>query len=264
MFFTLVKKMKRIALITCLAGLSVLSAMSFAGDKTKTVLDIGYGRPPVNAFCLVTPRTTTQLVNQVKSNPTVLDRYRRHFAMSDSEVISFLGDLKPGRLVRDSIYSVYGVPGNGQFHFKRRLLKKGTYVFMNNDGRAILQMICGNPLTLGPNNPIALSESAQPADVLAVARGEDGEMDSGAIAMTDLNTSTTTAPSTPALISTISSSSGSRPINIVGGGIIPLLAGGGILLGKRGGGGGDSVPEPASMAALALGFGALAAKKRKN
>lgn len=239
----------------------ILAAHASAG--TEKALDIGYGRPPTNAFCMVTPRTTAQLINQTRSNPVVMDRYRRHFAMNSEQVITFFSGLRPGRLVRDSMYSVYGVPGNGVFHFKRRLLKRGTNVFMDRNGHAVLQMVCGNPLTLGPNNPIALSEGPSPAETAAGPREGGGGGFDGLMAMTDLDTSSTAAPAAPAAIPFTSVISGGSKQGI--GSILPWFVGGAILVrGNSGGGSKSPVPEPTSMAVLALGVGSMVARQNKK
>lgn len=240
------------------------ASLAIAGADKKHAMEIGYGRPPLNSFCNVTPHTTDQLINQVKGNSIVMDRYTRHFAMTEEEVIAFFGTLVPGRLIKDGIYTVYGVPRDGKLHVHRRLLKRGEKVFMDAQGRAILQMRCGNPLTLGPRNPIALSEGPEPAgpmDTNLVAEGGDVEEAPATLAYV--------APSTPAPIlappaAVVVTESHSRVIPFPL--LIPILIGGSCLIihHGNGGGGGKVVPEPASMAVVVMGVGALAARRRKR
>ncbi len=74
--------------------------------------------------------------------------------MTDDEVISYLSGLRVAKLVKDGIYNVYGVPHTtGDFHAHLRLLKKGEPVFIEADGTPVLQLVCGNPLILGPKKP---------------------------------------------------------------------------------------------------------------
>ena len=245
-------------------ALAMCASLALAGaDKTK-VMEIGYGRPPLNSFCNVTPHTTNQLINQVKGNSVVMDRYTRHFAMTEDEVVAFFSTLVPGRLIKDGIYTVYGVPRDGKLHVHRRLLKKGEKVFMDSQGRAILQMRCGNPLTLGSRNPIALSEGPEPAgpmDTNLVAETGDVEEAPATLAyVAPVTPGPIIPPTPPAEVVAVHSRGAIIPIPL----LIPILIGGSCLIPKGGGGGKVVCPEPASMAVLALGFGALATRRRKK
>lgn len=110
---------------------------------------------PRNSYLEKRVDSTDELVQQLRSNPEVMDRYRRHFAMTDAEVITYLSTLRVSKLDKDGIYTVYGVPKTtGDFHAHLRMLKKGEPVFVEDDGTPVLQVVCGNPLILGPKKPV--------------------------------------------------------------------------------------------------------------
>lgn len=128
-----------------LPGLAFVLAASMA---------LGQGLPR-NSYLEKRVDTTEGLVQQLRSNPVVMDRYRRHFAMSDAEVITYLSSLRVTTLPKDGIYTVYGVPKTtGDFHARLRMLKAGEPVFVEDDGTPVLQLVCGNPLILGPKKPV--------------------------------------------------------------------------------------------------------------
>lgn len=247
-------------------ALAMCASLALAGADKSRVMEIGYGRPPINSFCNVTPHTTDQLINQVKGNSVVMDRYTRHFAMTEDEVVAFFSTLIPGRLIKDGIYTVYGVPRDGKLHVHRRLLKKGEKVFMDAQGRAVLQMRCGNPLTLGPRNPIALSEGPEPAgpmDINLAAEGGTVEEAPTTLAYVPPTTPAPIVPATPPPPAAVIAPSGHARIAAFPL-LIPILIGGCCIMPKGGGGGKVVCPEPASMTLMVLGVGALAARKRKR
>lgn len=121
-----------------------------------STLSLGFGQqPPPNSYLEKRVNSTAQLIQQVQSMPVVMDRYRRHFAMSNDEVVDYLSTLRVSTLSKDGVFTVYGVPhSSGDFHSHLRLLKKGEPVFIEPDGTPVLQLVCGNPLILGPKKPV--------------------------------------------------------------------------------------------------------------
>ena len=94
-------------------------------------------RPDLNAFIDKSVRTTPELVSHVRSNSEVRDRYMRHFAMTGSEVVSYLKTLHPATLQSDGIYRVYSVPVGGVLKAHTEKLKKGQKVFSTADGTPV-------------------------------------------------------------------------------------------------------------------------------
>jgi hypothetical protein len=91
-------------------------------------------RPDRNAFINQKVNTTAELVNQARRDPAVMDRYMRHFGMSRTEVLSYLGTLKPDTIKEEGIYAIYSVPEGGKIKMRMERLKKGHKVFAQADG----------------------------------------------------------------------------------------------------------------------------------
>ncbi len=127
-------------------------------------------QPPRNSYIATRVNSVADLVQQVRTNHDVMDRYRRHFAMNDAEVLDYLSSLRVSKLEKDGVYNVYGVPHTtGDFHAHLRLLKRGEPVLIEADGTPALMLVCGNPLLLGPKKP------AIPNPVLTPTGTPEGE-----------------------------------------------------------------------------------------
>ena len=100
-----------------------------------------------HAFLNKPAKSTDQLISQVKSDPIVADRYVRHFAMTKKEVTAYFRTLKPTTLTADGSYDVYNVLPNGKIRVRTFALKRGTSVFKDPAGMAVLKRSCGNPMT---------------------------------------------------------------------------------------------------------------------
>lgn len=117
-------------------------------DKSKILPFVPWtrtGMPP--GSYLSTPAVSTkQLLDQLDSNPELMKRYLRVFRDSTPrEVRNKLGSLKLIRMERDTVYDVYYWHQDGE-GYRRRNVKKGTYVFVDDEGKPILVQVCGNPL----------------------------------------------------------------------------------------------------------------------
>jgi hypothetical protein len=209
---------------------------------------------PRNSYLEKRVDSTAELVQQLRSNPVVMDRYRRHFAMTDAEVITYLSSLRVSELPKDGIYTVYGVPKTtGDFHARLRMLKKGEPVFVEEDGTPVLQLVCGNPLILGPKKPVV------PNPIVANAGPVEGAK--------EVTVEAPPAPSTNAVTPVVPGEA--QPIAPVfpqpHGGSSPVAA----LLGLAGavaffphGGTPPTVPEPMTMLVMGSGLAYLASRRR--
>lgn len=229
------------------------------------------GPMPPHSYLLEPAHTHEALMKHVTTNPVVLDRYMRHFAMSRSEVVQYLNDLELMRIPNDMTFVVYNVPNSGELRSRILKFKKGTKIWVDKSGRPILKEECGNPLTKGPVKPEAMSistaaESAAPPketvteDVPAtevIASMQPAEPEIPAVVAEAVPTPT--GPTEPFVTQGLS--------NIPVAGVpwwlgLPVL-GGALAIVPHG----DNpnppppppppVPEPASYLALALGSGAL-------
>lgn len=235
-------------------GLSVLGCATVA-----------LARPDLNAFLNERSMSVSDLVRQVKRDPEVMDRYRRHFAMGDKDLVAYLGSLRLARLSKKGVYRVYSVPPGGWIKMHYETLREGIPVFADMAGEPVLLVKCGNPLTNGPRNPIAENDDSPEIQArtdtlreLTVAADTPSSADLAAM-----------APSTPQVPAEEIVTIGQSPVPILPGafGASPWLLGslGFLFVGREDEGSTTTaIPEPSTIAVLALGTGLLARRRRKR
>ncbi len=252
------------ALVLIVTGLALMSFVS------------AEARPVRNSFINKRVASVQQLISHAQSDPEVMDRYRRHFGMTDTQVIAYFKTLRVSTLKETGYYRVYLVPDDGTIRSRMRKLKKGEPVFVDSEGRYILMEECGNPMTAGPLNPEA-NNRVDP--VVAMVQNNDLREISQALVAYELFAEVppiepdvppipeeTVREEPPVVIET----GGGSPIafdNLLG----PLL-GLGLLFSFDGGGGRNippppppAVPEPMTMLTMAAGlFGVKYLKRRRD
>lgn len=226
---------------------------------------------PPHSFLLRPVTNTSELVDEVARDPRVLDRYERHFAMTGDEVIAYLRTLHVARNSKDRWMNIYLVRENGSLDVRYQLLKAGKKIFVDDSGKGILVLACGNPMVPPKNPPFEFdqpqTQNNESVNVVPIATGATPSPESVAQltlampALADVPTvaETATQPIQP------QPNKAPQPIlgaiaSVIPVGILPLVGG------SRGHSGPPSqaTPEPASMIALAIGGAGLVASKRRK
>lgn len=81
--------------------------------------------------------------------------------MSDGQVLAFLGSMRLAKLNKAGVYTVYSVPPGGYIKMRHEKLRESAPVFASATGQPLMLVKCGNPLTRGPNNPVAVTEISE-------------------------------------------------------------------------------------------------------
>jgi hypothetical protein len=218
--------------------------------------------PGRNSFLVVSAHTTSELVQQVRENPTIRDSYERHFQMNESQLYTYLRTLHPVRLDDDQVFTIYSVPPGGELKAHTQRLKKGELVFADMNGTPILRARCGNPLVGAPPGVIPQEEVSGP--------NAGPKLLDVPVAETVPNIPLAMAPAPPIVPEEVAITPVPvPPVTTVASQSIPIwpLLALPIIGGSTHGGGtpgGPPVPEPTTMVALAAGASALLARRRKK
>ncbi len=231
------------------------------------VATLASARPDRNAFLNDRALTIGQIISQVKRDPAVRDRYRRHFSMNDAELLGFLASLRPAKLKKEGAFIVYSVPPDNRI--KAHVEKFGVDTPIYTDAAGLPMMIakCGNPLYLGLRNVAVSPVDAEIVDAMSPGKDLDAAPDASHDVMM---AQTILMPENP--YEPVSVTEAGSPVIIPAAGaifspwILGLLGGGALLLGggDDDGGGTDLVPEPGSIALFLIGGTGLLARLRKR
>ena len=206
--------------------------------------------------------STSELVQEVKTNATLRKRFARHFGVSEAEVVEYVRRaLVPYRLPQARTVTVYGVAKNGRIYGVRQRMKKGTRVWANRSGVPILKWLCANPVTdkitpLPPQTSVVAPYRAAVAPLPAAVP----------TSLVSPSVNELVAPIVPPTL--LSGGGGYVPAVGGGGGGVPLWPALFVPLAFSGGHNRppDAIPEPGTVALIALGAPAalMALRRRKN
>ncbi len=132
----------------------VIQTESPAAVKTRT-------RP--GSFANYVVVSVDSLVDQMINYPVVAKRYATHFGMPADSVAKYCKEnLKAITLKKPTKVTSYFISKHGRILSKKRILPKDALVFVNHEGRFIIQGNCGNPLTkrLPARKPITKVKAA--------------------------------------------------------------------------------------------------------
>lgn len=251
----------------------------FAALGTLFLATGAMARTETGSFLNVPAMRPEQLVQAVRHDPEVRDRFQRHFGMGTEQLVRLFKSLKLRKLERDGVYDVYNVREDGVVRRRLFTLRKGTVVFADASGRPILKQSCGNPLFAGElarqpftsrltglDTPGDLQELAlEEPPALAMASMEDAlepPIDMVAEQVIDEAPDAVDIPANDVRPPAI------RPV-LPGGpslSFLPILIAPGFMPPDGGGGEGEAppVPAPAPLLALATGLTMLAGRRRRK
>jgi hypothetical protein len=222
------------------------------------------------------PLTNEDLVETLKTNKTFRTNLAKHFGVAEERVIEFVQDaLIPQTLAQDTRVMNYGVTKSGLIYSKNTKLKKGTRVWATRDGKPILKWDCSNPLL--PKIPVLRERPKATQVSRAVDAGVLAPQGSLlAPAGLEAPVGITLAMDTPGdplgppldppvtIITPPSPPTTRVPVNIARTGIplIPLAGVVGLVV--RSSSTPNTIPEPGTLALLALGSAGLLALRRRK
>jgi len=205
-----------------------------------------------NSYIEKATPTVKSLVAHVKNNPTVMDRYVRHFQMTPDEVVRFISGLKVGRLKQNTYFKVWNVPAaTGELRQRTLLFKKGERFFFDSNGTPLIAVVCGNPI-------IRTDEADIPRLAPAVSGPLEGvivELPGVTPVPNEINLLQPETPVVPDVI--VEPPKPFSPAPLLG--LLPAL-----FFGINNGGGGGVIPEPSTIVMMGAGCAFLIGRARRR
>lgn len=202
-----------------------------------------------------------QLIQQVSDNPAVRQRFARHFQIPESRVVSYMrANLVESYVPRTGRYTVYCMHRSGKFYPVKQTFRRGTKVFALRNGEPVMKWVCGNPLSKFLPDVQVKNLTQQPVTKVSPSIEELLPAEQVNILVPSEIPAPIYQPAIPASLI-----SASAPVLSGGGGgsLLPFLLPA-ALIGIRGGHSnsstppvipiGPSVPEPSTVALLAVGL----------
>lgn len=214
--------------------------------------------PGRNSFLNESVHTTDQLIAEVKADPNIRDSYERHFQMSEDQLYTYLRTLHPMRLQHDDIFTIYSIPPGGELKAHTQRLHKGELVFADMNGNPILRARCGNPLVGAPPGVIPEeSVSGSPSGMVPMSVPEAELVPTIPLALAPAPPVVPEVAVVPPVATPVVTTTAAQALPLLPLLALPIIGGS-----THGGSGSTPVPEPMTMAALAIGVGGLMARRR--
>lgn len=106
-----------------------------------------------NSFLMRPVYSVHELVQQIRTEPVVAQRYARYFGVNAYSLADyFQKNLRLQPLKSATTFQVAHVRPSGEILVRKLKFKKGTMVFTTSEGKPVLKMSCGNPLTRALEN----------------------------------------------------------------------------------------------------------------
>lgn len=233
---------------------------------------VAEARLPHNSYITRPTPSKASFVKLVESDPVVMDRYMRHFAMNRAEVMDYMSQVSMSKLKEGGLYTVYNVPAaTGELRSRLLKMKKGTPIWVDRFGTPVMVVACGNPMTRGPKSVIALDKpNERPTlndTVEAAPRVGDEEVvvasQPSPVAETpELVAYQPAMPTTETEITNVVPDKVVEPMSIsrkMGGGFLAAVPLAALAINRKN----SVVPEPASALVLAAGAALFVARRKK-
>lgn len=133
---------------TAAAAMLLLALTGLMSATPSAAAAVRRLKPPPESYLAYRVYTVDQLIQQVRDNPVVRQRYARHFQIPEDRVVSYMrANLVESYIPVTRRYTVYCVSRSGKFFPIKQVFRKGTKVFALRNGQPVLKWLCGNPLS---------------------------------------------------------------------------------------------------------------------
>jgi len=143
--------------------MKTINAKSLLIAAALTVAVAAQAHVEPGSFLNKRAHTVKELVWETEHDSQVLSRYERHFRMSEEQLVRYFESLHVGRIQTTGSYVVYNCHDDEVIRARVFKLKAGTPMFVDENGKPILKISCGNPMIAPtPKVSIVITPKARP------------------------------------------------------------------------------------------------------